>query len=132
MSRVRDEGVEAAASPERVGHLARAVGSTTGSELGTLTPCRSATDDGASPASHFATNSAQTAFDLFAFVMPRDDAIPRTFATRGGSDGYAETITEDGAAEWTPKAWLERVTSKPGADPPPDGDGQPTSSNDNA
>ena len=44
----------------------------------------------------------------------------------------AETITEDGAAEWTPKAWLERVTSKPGADPPPDGDGQPTGSNDDA
>lgn len=44
----------------------------------------------------------------------------------------AEPLTEDSAAEWTPRAWLARLTKKPGADSPPDGDGHPTGSNDGA
>jgi transposase len=44
----------------------------------------------------------------------------------------AETITKDSGADWTPKAWLDRVTSETGADHPPAGNGPPIASNQDA
>lgn len=44
----------------------------------------------------------------------------------------AQPITKESGADWTPRAWLDRVMSEPGADRPPDRDGQLTGSNEDA
>ncbi len=43
---------------------------------------------------------------------------------------FAETITKDNAAEWSPKAWIERATKGPGTDPPPTDESETDAPND--
>ena len=43
---------------------------------------------------------------------------------------FAETITKDNAADWSPKAWIERATKGPGTDPPPTDESETDAPND--